>query len=360
MLHTPDRGLYGRLGVTLLVLLAYRGGCHLPLPGLDTQKIGLLYEGGGSATARVSVLALGIMPLLSALILLEIGKLAAPGLRTWERATPRNQRLYGYVAISLALVLALVQSAGIASALEQVTALVPEPGAAFRVVAIATLMAGTALVIAFANIIDRAGLGSGVWIMFLAPVLAELPRTIAGMAVLHQNGEYPFELILAGLAITVFAVGGIVRLLMAARGAEAVASTCTWTPLLSYSLLPWLLFLIGLIATLRAEGAAALMTSGPLRFILLAVLVVGVSALSLRSFARTGQMSPVPAAIVVLTLTALVVATDIAQSYFFAVPPLGSTDLVVATVVALAILGKWGGVGSGAQPEDGPPLSPQV
>ena len=130
--------------------------------------------------------------------------------------------------------------------------------------------------------------------------------------------------------------------------------------MLSYSLLPWLLFLIGLIATLRAEGAAALMTSGPLRFILLAVLVVGVSALSLRSFARTGQMSPVPAAIIVLTLTALVVATDIAQSYFFAVPPLGSTDLVVATVVALAILGQSGGVGSRAQPEDGPPLSPQV
>ncbi len=85
-MHVPDRGLYGRLGVTLLVLLAYRVGCHLPLPGLDTQKIGLLYEGGGTATARVSVLALGIMPLISALILLEFVKLAAPELRTWERA----------------------------------------------------------------------------------------------------------------------------------------------------------------------------------------------------------------------------------------------------------------------------------
>jgi hypothetical protein len=359
-MHTPDRGLYGRLGVTLLVLLAYRVGCHLPLPGLDTQKIGLLYEGGGTATARVSVLALGIMPLISALILLELVKLAAPELRTWERATPRNQRRYGYVAVGLALAMALVQSAGIASALEQVTALVPEPGTAFRAIAIATLMAGTALVIAFANIIDRAGLGSGIWIMFLAPALAELPRTVAGMAVLYRSGEYSFELIVAGLAIAVLAVGGVVRLLMAARGAEAVASTCAWTPLLSYSLLPWLLFPIGLIATLSVDGAAALMTSGPLRFILLALLVVLVSALSLRSFTRTGQMTPVPAAIIGLTLTAVVVATEIMQSYFFAVPPLGSTDLVVATVVAMAILEQWGGVGSGAQPEDGPPVSPRV
>jgi hypothetical protein len=359
-MHIPDRGLYERLGVTLLVLLAYRVGCHLPLPGLDAAKIGLLYDGGGAATARVSVLALGIMPLISALILLELAKLGAPELRTWERATPRNQRRYGYVAVGLALIMALVQSAGIASALEQVTALVPEPGTAFRAVTIATLMAGTALVMAFANIIDRAGLGNGVWILFLAPALAELPRTLAGMAVLYQSGEYSLELILAGLAITVLAVGGIVRLLMAARGAEAVASTCTWTPLISYSLLPWLLLPVGLMATRSADGAVALMTTGPLHYIVVALLVVVVSALSLRSFARTGQMSPVPAVIIALTLIAVVVAIEIMQSYFFAVPPLGSTDLIVATVVAIAILGQWGGAGSGAQPDDGPPVSPQV
>ena len=360
-MHTPDRGLYGRLGLTLLVLLAYRVGCHLPLPGLDTQKIGLLYEGGGAATARVSVFALGIMPLIGALILLELAKLAAPELRTWERATPRNQRRYGYVAVGLALLMTLAQSAGIASALEQVTALVPEPGTAFRAVTIATLMAGAALVMAFANIIDRAGLGNGVWILFLAPALAELPRTLASMAVLYQNGEYSFELILAGLALAVLAVGGIVRLLMAARGAEAVASTCAWTPLISYSLLPWLLFPIGLIAAKSTDGAVALMTTGPLRFVVLALLVVLVSALSLRSFARTGQVSPVPAAIIGLTLTAVVVVIEIMQSYFFAVPPLGSTDLIVATVVAIAILGQWGGVGSGARPEaNSPPLSPQA
>jgi SecY translocase len=359
-MHKPDRGLYGRLGVTLLVLLAYRVGCYLPLPGLDAAKIGLLYDGGVSATARVSVLALGIMPLINALILLEIVKLAAPELRTWERAAPRNQRRYGYVAVGFALAMALVQSGGIASALEQVTALVPEPGIAFRIVTIATLTAGAALVMAFANIIDRAGLGNGVWILFLAPALAELPRTLASMAVLYQSGEYSFELIIAGLAIAVLAVAGVVRLLLAARGAEAVASTCAWTPLISYSLLPWLLLPVGLIATKSTDGAVALMTAGPLHYIALAGLIVLVAALSARSFARTGQVSPVPAAIIGLTLAAVVVAIEIAQSYFFAVPPLGSTDLVVATVVAMAIIGQWGGVGSGARTEEVPPVSPQA
>ena len=359
-MHTPDRGFYGRLGITLLVLLAYRVGCHLPLPGLDMAKIGLLYQGGVSATARVSVLALGIMPLISALILLEIIKLVAPELRTWERATPRNQRRYGYVVAGLALVLALVQSAGIASALEQVTALVPEPGTAFRAVTIATLMAGTALVMAFATIIDRAGLGSGVWIMFLAPALAELPRTLAGVAVLHGSGEYTFELILASIAFTVLAVGAIVRLLLAARDREAVASTCVWTPLISYSLLPWLLFPVGLIATRSADGAVALMTAGPLHYITIALLVVLVAVLSVRSFARSGEVSPVPAAIIGLTLAAVVVAAAIMQTQFFAVLPLASTDLVVATVVAVTLLGEWGGVGSGTRADDDAPVSPQA
>jgi preprotein translocase subunit SecY len=359
-MHTPDRGFYGRLGVTLLVLLAYRIGCYLPLPGLDAAKFGLLAEGGVSATARVSVLALGIMPLISALILLEIVKLAAPELRAWERATPRNQRLYGYVAVGLALILALVQSGGIASALEQVTALVPEPGTAFRVTAIATLVAGAALAMAFANIIDRAGLGSGVWIMFLAPALAELPRTLAYLAVLHGNGEYSLAHVLAGLGFVVLAVAGVVRLLLAAGGAEAVASTCAWTPLISYTLLPWLLLPVGLIATPSTDGAVALMTTGPLHYIALVALVLLVAALSVRSFARTGQMSPVPAAIVGLTLAAVVMAADIMQTHFLAVPPLGSTDLVVASVVAMAILGQWGGVGSAARPEDVPPVSPQA
>jgi preprotein translocase subunit SecY len=359
-MHTPDRGLYERLGVTLLVLLAYRVGCHLPLPGLEAQKIGLLYESGGTATARVSVLALGIMPLLSALILLEIVKLAAPELRTWERATPRNQRRYGYVAVGLALVLALMQSAGISSALEQVTALVPEPGTAFRAVAIATLMAGTALVIAFATIIDRAGLGNGIWIMFLAPVLAELPRTIAGIVAMHVGGQYPFELIAASFAFLVLAVAAVVALLLAARNREVVASTCAWTPLISYSLLPWLLLPIGLIGTKSADGAIALMLTGPLHHIVLTVLVVLVAALSVRSFARIGEASPVPAIIIGLTLAAIVVAADLMQVLLSAVAPLVSTNIIVATVVGVALLGRWGTLPSGAQAEDDPPLSPRA
>jgi preprotein translocase subunit SecY len=357
-MHTPDRGFEGRLCVTLLVLFAFSVGCHLPLPGLDAQQAAQL-AGGGAGIARVSVLALGIMPLISALILLELAKLAAPELRAWERATPRNQRLYGYIAIGLALVLALVQSAGIASALEQVTALVPEPGSAFRTTTIATLMAGAALVMAFANIIDRAGIGSGVWIMFLAPALSELPRTIAAIAAMHGQGAYPFELIASSLVFTVLAVGAVVALLLAARNREVVASTCAWTSLVSYSLFPWLILPINLRVT--SDGTVALVLTGPLHYFLLTVLIVLIAALFVRSFARIGEPSPVPATVIGLTLAAIVVAADAMQVVLSAVPPLMSTNLIVAAVVGVAMLERWGTLSSGPQAEpaeNDPPVSP--
>jgi preprotein translocase subunit SecY len=358
-MHTPDRGFEGRLGVTLLVLLAFSLGCQLPLPGLDAQQAAQL-AGSGAGIARVSVLALGIMPLLSALILIELAKLAAPELRAWERATPRNQHLYGYIAVGLALVLALVQSAGIASALEQVTALVPEPGTGFRITTIATLMAGAALVMAFANIIDRAGIGNGVWIMFLAPALSELPRTVAAIAAMHIEGQYPFQLIAASIVFLVLAIAAVVALLLAARNREVVASTCAWTPLIAYSLLPWLLLPIGLIGTRSADGAIALMLTGPIHYVVLTVLVVLIAALSVRSFARIGEPSPVPAVIIGVTLAAIVVAADLIQVYLSAVPPLMSTNLIVAAVVGVALLGRWGTLPSGAPAEIDPPVSPQA
>jgi hypothetical protein len=121
-----------------------------------------------------------------------------------------------------------------------------------------------------------------------------------------------------------------------------------------------LLLPVGLIATKSTDGAVALMTTGPLHYLTLVALVVLVAALSVRSFARIGQVSPVPAAIIGLTLAAIVVAAEVLQKHVLAIPPLGSTDLIVATVVAMAILGQWGGVGSGAQPEDAPSLSPRA
>jgi preprotein translocase subunit SecY len=352
MQQSLDGAFYRRLGVTLVVLLAYRVGCHLPLPGLDAAKIGPLSEGGGAAVARLSVLALGIMPLVNALVIAEVIKLIEPSLRRWDRL-PK-------IVLGLALLIALVQAGGIASALEQVAGLVPEPGIQFRVTAIATMMAGAALVMAFANVIDRAGLGSGVWVLFLAPALAELPRTLASVAVLHRNGEYPFELIVVSLALVVVTVGVIVRLLLAARGARSVASTCIWTPLIGYSLLPWLLVPVGLLATRSTDGAVALLTTGPVHYIALVALIVLVSVLSVRSFASVGQPSPVPAALIALTLAAVVLAADILQARFLALLPLAITDLIIATVVATTLLGQWGGTGSAVLQAERPPVSPRA
>lgn len=334
MLPTLDRAFYRRLAVTAAVLIAYRLGCHLPVPGLDGETLALLSQSSGGATERLSLFALGIMPLLNALIFAEIIKLIAPSVRAWDRLP--------HIVLGLALVMALVQAGGVASALEEVTGLVPEPGIGFRVVSIATLMAGAALVMALAGIIDRAGLGSGVWLLFLTPVLAELPRNLAAIALLFEEGSYPLAAILGSAAFTVLAVAGVVRLMRAAPGSEATATTCAFTPLITYSVLSWLLFVVGSLFTLSVQGALTVMAPGNLvRYVALAAVVILVSWLYARSYRDARQLVPLPPAAIGLTLAAIAVAAELLQSELSTVLPLGSVQLVVAAVVATRMLIDW-------------------
>jgi hypothetical protein len=77
-----------------------------------------------------------------------------------------------------------------------------------------------------------------------------------------------------------------------------------------------------------------------------------------RSFARIGEPSPIPAIVIGLTLAAIVVAADAMPVLLSAVAPLMSTNLIVAAVVGVALLGRWGTLGSGAPAENDPPVSP--
>ena len=150
------------------------------------------------------------------------------------------------MVIGLALLMAVVQGAGLAVALEGVSGLVHEPGTYFRIACTMTMVAGAALVIALAGVIDRAGLGSGLWLMFLAPTLAELVPNLAAIAAAYDAGEYPFSGIVCAALFTAFTVAAIVGIVLAARGAAAVSAACMWPLLIAYSVLAWLLIGIGL------------------------------------------------------------------------------------------------------------------
>ncbi len=209
MLQSLDGAFYRRLAVTAAALAAYRLGTQLPVPGLVTQSVAEAFKPVDLAVARLSIFALGITPLLSALILAEIVKIIAPTVRRWEGIH--------YAVIVAALLLASVQGASIAGALQDVPNLVAEPGTSFRLVCTATLVAGAALVIALAAVIDRAGLGMGVWLIFLAPALAELPQNLAAIAQLYEVGQYSAAAIARSALFTAIATAGVVSIMLAAR-----------------------------------------------------------------------------------------------------------------------------------------------
>ncbi len=353
MLQSLDRNFYRRLAVTAAVVVAYRLGTHLPLPGLDVEKVALMLGSTGLPVASISPLALGVMPLLAALILAEIVKLLAPSVRSWENASLRNRELMRYAVVGLALLMGLLQAAGLASALEQVAGLVSEPGTAFRIVTIATMLAGLALAIGFIGIIDRLGLGSGLWLLFLTPVLIEFPLNLAAIAHVYESGGYSLLAVLGSAAFTAIAIAGVVSILLAARGYAATAATSVWTLPVAYTVLSWLLLGVGVLIAFSVEGAATFMAPGSLvRYLLLVATVLLVTWLYVRSFARAGKPSPVPAAAIGSTLAAIALASEMLQAQWSVALPLGSVQLVAATVVATTMLIDWKVIGGGERPAD--------
>jgi preprotein translocase subunit SecY len=351
MTFARDVTLPRRLAVTVAALAAYYVGSYIALPGLDTNALARLSE--ASQLSRVSILSLGITPLLSTLILAEIIKLLAPRVGAWEAKSVRNRERLDAIVIGVSLLLALIQAGGFASALEDVPGLVSEPDSSFRMVAIATLVAGTAIAIGLIRLIDSAGLGYGFWLLFLAPVFIELPRAIAVLADLHGQGGLGAEQITIGLAYTAVSVAAIASIVLAARGSPATVSTSVWTPFVVTTAITPALFIPAFIATLDAGAAIDFATPGnPVWYLALVAGVVLTVWLHARSFRIAGEATPVPVLPVALAVAAILVADPLLEVMFGVLLPIGSTQLIVAAAVVTALLIRWGFIGKGSADPD--------
>jgi hypothetical protein len=163
------RGMGRRVLVTIGALCLYCVGWQIPLAGVNSEALGRALSAPGPALPRLSIFMLGVLPIFSAMIVAEIAKLAFPGLGRW---TGLNRAIQ-----IVALTLAAFQALGIANALEGINGLVDEPGWAFHVEIIATLVAATALLGWLADRITRQGVGDGFWVLLIAPMLTLLPRS---------------------------------------------------------------------------------------------------------------------------------------------------------------------------------------
>jgi preprotein translocase subunit SecY len=218
--RTADNGrgreLATRVAVTLGALAIYRLGAALPLPGVGAAA---LHGRGFRAIDLASVVTLGVVPLISALMYVEIARLLSRRFNDWA-AIPVNARRINRWALAGALLMAALQAYGIAVGIEGFPGAVANPGPEFRLAAVTTLVGGTAVLAWLAALISRYGVGSGLWVVAITPWLASLPASVGELAEFARRGvlsQTSFVSILTYVFVTVVSAAAL-GLVLARRG----------------------------------------------------------------------------------------------------------------------------------------------
>ena len=197
-------GKYGdlkrRLLFLLLALVVYRVGTHIPVPGIDPDQLKQLFnsqQGGilglfnmfsGGALSRFSVFALGIMPYISASIIMQMLTYVMPSLEALRKEGESGRRKITQYTRYGTLGLAIFQAIGISVALESQQGLVLDPGLMFRFVCVVSLVTGTMFLMWLGEQITERGLGNGISILIFAGIVAGLPTAIGGLFELVRTG----------------------------------------------------------------------------------------------------------------------------------------------------------------------------
>lgn len=189
-----------RLIFLLLALVVYRIGAHIPVPGIDPAQLEQLFSGqqggilslfnmfSGGALSRFTVFALGIMPYISASIIMQLLTYVMPAFEQLKKEGPSGQRKITQYTRYATLGLAIFQSLGIAVALESSQGLVINPGMGFRITAVVSLTAGTMFLMWLGEQITERGLGNGISILIFAGIAAGLPSALGGLFELVRTG----------------------------------------------------------------------------------------------------------------------------------------------------------------------------
>lgn len=197
-----------RLWFLLGALVVYRIGTFIPVPGIDplvleemfkTQQNGILgmfnmFSGG--ALSRFSVFALGIMPYISASIIVQLMTTVSPHLEALKKEGESGRRKITQYTRYGTLFLAIFQALGISIALESQSGLVLDPGLQFRLISVTTLTAGTMFLMWLGEQITERGLGNGISIIIFAGIAAGLPSAIGGTLELTRTGAFSIPLVL--------------------------------------------------------------------------------------------------------------------------------------------------------------------
>ncbi|MDQ3537987.1 MAG: preprotein translocase subunit SecY [Actinomycetota bacterium] len=219
----PD--LRGKILFTLAIIAVYRLGSFIPIPGVDygvlrgvleqfnATGIGqILNLFSGGALSQLAVFALGIMPYITASIIMQLLTVVIPKLEEWQKegetGTKRITQYTRYLTIALAILqstalIVLIQSGQLFQGIAEAANLIPNPSVPIRMLMVLTLTAGTAFIMWLGELITQRGIGNGMSLIIFSAIVSELPSQ--GNAILQRdNGEILFPItMLVGLLLIV-------------------------------------------------------------------------------------------------------------------------------------------------------------
>ena len=220
-----------RLIFLLLALLVFRLGAHIPVPGIDPDQLAQLFSGqkdgilgmfnlfSGGALSRFTVFALGIMPYISASIIMQLMTIVVPSLETLKKEGQAGQRKITQYTRYGTVFLATFQALGISVALQAQPGLVINPGLMFELNTVVTLVTGTMFLMWLGEQITERGLGNGISIIIFGGIVSGLPPAIGSLLELVRTGSMN---ILSALLIVVICVAVTYFVVFVERGQRRI------------------------------------------------------------------------------------------------------------------------------------------
>jgi preprotein translocase subunit SecY len=210
-----------RIFSTFGLLMVYRIGCHVPTPGINGDALaaqfarakgtllGLFDMFSGGALERLSVFALGIMPYISASIILQLLTVVIPHLERLSKEGQSGRKKITQYTRYGTILLSIIQGLGISVGLEKME-VVAYPGWGFRLMTVLTLTAGTAFIMWLGEQITERGIGNGISLIIFAGIVARMPNAVGNTIRLMSTGEMGAFLLLIIVVFMVAVVGIII------------------------------------------------------------------------------------------------------------------------------------------------------
>ena len=211
-----------RIWFTLGAMLVYRLGTYIPLPGINPQAfaqafnqqsggvLGMFNMFAGGAVQRMAIFALGIMPYISASIIMQLMTSVIPSLEALKKEGEQGRKIINQYTRYGTVLLAIVQSYGIAVGLESGNGIVNDPGLFFQISTVISLTGGTMFLMWLGEQVTARGIGNGVSLIIMAGIIAGMPRALSATLEMGRTGALSTGVILGIIVLSIVVVALIV------------------------------------------------------------------------------------------------------------------------------------------------------